>query len=37
MKRIEDLELKEINGGFSAWAIACMGIVATFLAGVIDG
>jgi lactobin A/cerein 7B family class IIb bacteriocin len=37
MKRVNDQELREIKGGFSGWLIAGIGIVVTFVAGVIDG
>ena len=37
MKKIEDDELKNINGGISAWAIAGIGMLVTFVAGIIDG
>lgn len=37
MKRIKDQELREINGGFTGWALAGIGILVTFIAGVIDG
>ena len=37
MKRIGEDELKKINGGFSGWALAGMGILITFISGVIDG
>ena len=37
MRRIEDTELAKVNGGFSGWAIAGIGLIVTFVAGVIDG
>ncbi len=37
MKKLNDQELIQINGGISGWAIAGIGIVVTFIAGVIDG
>ena len=37
MKKVEDKELSRINGGFSGWLIAGIGILVTFAAGVIDG
>ena len=37
MKRLNDNELNEINGGFSGWAIAGIGVLITFAIGVIDG
>ena len=37
MQRINDNELKEVNGGFSGWALAGIGLLVTFVAGVIDG
>ncbi len=37
MKEVKDSELKEINGGFSGWALAGIGLLVTFVAGVIDG
>lgn len=37
MKKLKDDELKSINGGISAWVIAGIGALITFIAGVIDG
>ena len=37
MKEIKDEELRIINGGFSGWALAGIGVAITFMAGVIDG
>jgi len=37
MKKLKDEDLKNINGGISAWAIAGIGILVTFVAGIIDG
>jgi len=37
MKKIDDKELMKINGGFSGWIAVGIGIVVTFVAGVIDG
>lgn len=37
MKRVEDQKLKNITGGISGWAVAGIGILVTFLAGVFDG
>ena len=37
MKKIEDAELSQVNGGFSGWALAGIAMVVTFVAGVIDG
>ena len=37
MKRIDDKELANLNGGFSGWAIAGISLLVTFVAGVIDG
>lgn len=37
MQEINDKELKDINGGFSGWALAGIGLLVTFVAGVIDG
>lgn len=37
MRKIEDEELKQVNGGISAWVIAGIGVVVTFVAGIIDG
>ena len=37
MKRIDDMELNKINGGFSVWIAAGIGLVVTFVAGIIDG
>ena len=37
MKRIDDIELNNVNGGVSPWGLAGIGLVVTFIAGVIDG
>lgn len=37
MQKLEDAELAKINGGFSGWALAGIGLLVTFVAGVIDG
>ena len=37
MKRVKDQELSTINGGFSGWVAAGIGILVTFVAGLIDG
>ena len=37
MKQLKDEELKKINGGISAWAVAGIGILVTFIAGIFDG
>ena len=37
MKKIKDQELSKINGGFSGWLVAGIGIVVTFVAGIVDG
>ncbi len=37
MIQVSDNELKKINGGISAWAVAGIGILITFISGVIDG
>ena len=37
MKKINDEELKNINGGITGWAIAGISLLVTFVAGVIDG
>ena len=37
MKKIKDEELNQVSGGISAWAIAGIGMLVTFIAGVIDG
>lgn len=37
MKRIDDIELKNIKGGMSGWAIAGISLIVTFVAGIIDG
>lgn len=37
MKVVNDNELERINGGISAWAIAGIGVLATFISGIIDG
>ena len=37
MKKLEDVELAKINGGFSGWLIAGISLLVTFAAGIIDG
>ena len=37
MKKLNDLELKKIEGGMTAWAAIGLGLVVTFIAGVLDG
>ena len=37
MKIINDAELSKVNGGFSGWALAGIGLLVTFVAGVVDG
>ncbi len=37
MKKIDDAELSQVNGGFSGWALAGIAILVTFVAGVVDG
>ncbi len=37
MKKINEKELMKINGGFSGWVVAGIGILITFIAGVVDG
>ena len=37
MKRINDSELKNVEGGMTAWAAIGIGLVVTFVAGVLDG
>lgn len=37
MKKLNDNELSKINGGVSGWVVVGIGLVVTFVAGVIDG
>ena len=37
MQKLNDAELTKIYGGFSGWALAGIGLLVTFVAGVIDG
>ena len=37
MKKLNDLELQNIEGGMTAWVAIGIGIVVTFVAGVLDG
>ena len=37
MKKLNDLELKNIEGGISGWAIAGISIAVAFIAGILDG
>ena len=37
MKKLNDLELKNIEGGISGWALAGISIAVAFIAGIIDG
>ena len=37
MRRIEEEELKQINGGISTWGAIGIGVLAAFLAGLVDG
>jgi hypothetical protein len=37
LKKISDLELKKVEGGMAAWVAIGIGLVVTFVAGVLDG
>ena len=37
MKNIEESELRNINGGISAWALIGLGSLGAFIVGVING
>ena len=37
MQKLSDAELAKINGGFSVWVAVGIGLVVTFVAGIIDG
>lgn len=37
MKRVDDVELSKIDGGFTGWEIAGISLLVTFVAGIIDG
>ncbi len=37
MRKLDDLELKKVEGGMSAWVAIGIGLVVTFVAGIIDG
>lgn len=37
MRKIADHELININGGISGWFVAGVGLIVTFIAGIIDG
>ena len=37
MKKLNDLELQNVNGGMTAWAAIGIGMIVTFIAGVLDG
>ena len=37
MKRLDDLELKKIEGGMTVWTAVGIGLVVTFIAGIFDG
>jgi len=37
MRKLNDEDLKEINGGISGWAIAGICLAITFIAGILDG
>ncbi len=37
MKKLNDLELKNIEGGLTAWAAIGIGLAITFVAGILDG
>ena len=37
MKKLNDLELKKVEGGMSGWAIMGISIAVAFVAGIIDG
>ncbi len=35
--KVEDLELKKVEGGMTMWAAIGIGLAVTFVAGIIDG
>ena len=37
MKKVSDFELQKINGGITAWVAIGIGVVVTFVAGILDG
>ena len=37
MEKLKDNELKKVEGGMTAWGAIGIGLVVTFIAGVIDG
>ena len=37
MKKLNDEDLAKINGGITGWAVVGIGLVVTFVAGIIDG
>ena len=37
MKKLNDLELNNVKGGMTAWALIGIGIAVTFVAGIFDG
>ena len=37
MKKINDLELQKVEGGMTVWAAIGIGLVVTFVAGILDG
>ena len=37
MKKLNDFELKNVEGGMTVWAAVGVGLAITFVAGVLDG
>ena len=37
MRKLNESELKQIEGGMTAWAAIGIGIAITFVAGILDG
>ena len=37
MKKVNEKELMKINGGFSAWLFAGLGMFIPLIAGIVDG
>lgn len=37
MKKINDNELKKVNGGFTGWTLAAIALAGAFISGVLDG
>jgi len=37
VKKLNDEDLAKINGGITGWAVVGIGLVVTFVAGIIDG